>query len=248
MRFTLAALWILIGSAINGGLYWVFLNTPESTVWTLAASAVLAFVMMMLDGLTVTGAIAILGNGMSRSSLMRAVRAIPSIIPASAIVLVIWWLTLRAETWVTLRNGQINAWFIAQFGWADVSWLFRSVHYLAMWLRWVVAFMLALSLMSGFVAVGARALAQAAWLRRALHPRALIFASLVFIVLIALPWKYVVPFRPASLPATSVEMVFIAGKLLLTAVLFAVAVTLMIREAGGAVPPPPDPREAAQVA
>ena len=248
MRLLLATIWVLIGCAINGGLYWVFLNTPESTVWTLGASAVLAVIITMLDGFTITGATSILSNGLSSSGLRRAVRAIPSVIPASIIVLLTWWLTLRAETWMTMREGQVSAWFIARFGWADVTWLFRGVHYVALWFRWVVSFMLALSLMSGFVTSGARALAQGAWLRRALHPRALLLASLYFIVLIALPWKYVVPWRPAGLPPTSVEFAFIAAKLSLAAILFAFAVVMMIREASGQTPPPRDLHEAEQAA
>lgn len=237
MRFLLATLWVLIGCAINGTLYWVFLNTPESTVWTLAASAILGLIMTVLDGFTVTGAVTILANGVSRAAIVRAIRAIPSIIPASLIVLLIWWITVRGEAWVVMREGQINAWFIARFGWADVTWIYRAVHYFGMWLRWVVSFMLALSLMAGFVSVGARAMARFAWVRRALHPRALLLGSLYFIVLIALPWKYLVPWRPAGLPPTSAEFVFIAAKLSFAAMLFAIAVTLMIREASGTVPP-----------
>lgn len=248
MRFAIATLWILIGAALTGGVYWTFLMTPESTVWTLIGSAILAILVLMLAGFTITGAVAILGNGLSRTTIARAVRSIPAILPALLIVLIVWWITLRGETWVGMRSGQINAWFIAQFGWDDVSWLFRTVRYTAMWFRWIVASMLALSLMTGIVIAGTRAMAQGAWLRRALRPRALVFSTLISVGLIALPWKYVVPWRPASLPPTSIEMAFITVKLSITAVLFAIAIALIIREASGTVPPPRDPQEAAQAA
>lgn len=248
MRLILATLWILIGSATSAGLYWLFLSTPESTVWALSASALLSIVALALAGFTITGTIAVWGNGVSRVGVQRAIRSIPSILPALIIVVVTWFLTMQAEVWVTMRSGQINAWFIAQFGWADVSWLFRSIRYAAMWLRWVFASVLALSLMSGFVAVGARAMIESAWLRRALQPRSLLLSTLLFLVLIALPWKYIVPWRPPTLPATSVEMIFIAVKLSLTALMAAVAVALIIREASGAVSPPRDPNAAAQAA
>ncbi len=39
MRLALATVWILIGSALTAGVYWIFLITPESTVWSLLASA-----------------------------------------------------------------------------------------------------------------------------------------------------------------------------------------------------------------
>ena len=39
MRLLLATGTLLIGAALAGGAYWTFLTTPESTVFTLAASA-----------------------------------------------------------------------------------------------------------------------------------------------------------------------------------------------------------------
>jgi hypothetical protein len=102
--------------------------------------------------------------------------------------------------------------------------------------------------MSGFMAIGARALAQAAWLRRALRPWALLVTTVAFVVLAAVPWNYLVPWRPASLPATAAEMAFIVTKLSVTAVMFAVAAALLIREASGAAPAAVDPVEAAHAA
>jgi hypothetical protein len=248
MRLVITALWILLGSAISAALYWQFLITPESTVLALITSGLLAIIVLMLIALTITGAIAIWANGLSRSALTRAARSMPSILPAAVIVLLVWWMTLRVETWVGMYSGQISAWFIATLGWSDISWLFRAIRYTAMWLRWIIASMLALSLMAGFVAVGARAMTQAAWLRRALRPRSLVLCTLLFIVLIALPWKYIVPWRPHTLPATAIELAFITLKLSTAAVMAAVAVALIIREASGETPPPRDPREAAQAA
>ena len=47
MRLALVTLWMLIGGAIAGGVYWLFLTTPESTVWTLIASASLALIAIV---------------------------------------------------------------------------------------------------------------------------------------------------------------------------------------------------------
>lgn len=248
MRLALVASWILIAGSVSGGVYWVFLNTPESTVWTLIASALLALGFIAATGLTVAGAIAIWSNGVTRSALTRALRSIPAIIPAMAIVAIGWWMTTRVEAWVAMRSGQISAWFIAQFGWGDVAWLFRTVTYGVLWLQWVVAPLLAVSLMNGVMAIGGRAVIHVAWLRRALRPRAVLVATFWFVVLIAIPWRYVVPWRPASLPPTTVELAFIVGKLSLSAILFAIGAALFIRQAIGNLPPSGDPKEFAQAA
>ena len=60
MRLALATLWILAGAALTAGAYWAFLITPESTVWALSASAVLALIALALVGLTAGGAICLL--------------------------------------------------------------------------------------------------------------------------------------------------------------------------------------------
>ena len=231
MKFLLATLWVLLGAALTAGVYWGFLITPESTIWTLMLSAVLAIVALAMAGLTANGALAILSGGVSAAGMTRALRAVPAVVPAALIVLLIWWITARGETWIAMRNGQISAWFIARFGWNDISWLFTTIRYIAQWLRWVVAALLVLSLLAAVVTSGWRALAQFAWVRRALHPRAVIVATLLFVVLIALPWIYLVPWRPKGLPASSVEFAFIVAKLSLSAILVAIGTALIAREA-----------------
>ena len=248
MRLGLATLWILLWAAATAGVYWGFLNTPESTVGALALSAVLALIALALAGLTATGAIAITSGGASLGNLKRAARAVPTVVPAAAIVLVLWWIAGGIDNWMALNSGPINAWFIARFGWDDVSWLFTGVGYVAMWLRWVVAALLAVSLMAGIVATGWRAIAQAAWIRRALSLRALATATLWFTAFIVLPWLYLVPWRPAGLPATSVEMVFIVGKLAAAALLMALGAALIVHEAIRIRPSPPDPLATAAAA
>lgn len=231
MRLVLAASWILVGAALTAGAYWVFLITPESTIWSLMVSALVAFVTLALVGFTSSGAILLWWQGASIAGVKRAWQSIPGVIPAALIVLVIWWLANRAEVWVAMRSGQISAWFIARFGWSDVSWLLTGLGYVADWFRWVMAGLLAVSLMAGFVAIGWPGLAQAAWLRRALHPRAVLVATVWFVGLIALPWMYLVPWRPQNLPPTSIEFAFMVAKLSISAVLFAVGAALMVFEA-----------------
>jgi hypothetical protein len=246
MRLALATIWILAGSALTAGVYWAFLITPESTIWTLMASAALAFIALGLVGLTASGAIAMWWHGASAASLRSAATSIPGVVPAALIVLLVWWLANGAETWVATRSGQINAWFIARFGWDDMSWLFATVGYVADWFRWVFAALLALSLMAGFVAIGWRSLTQAAWFRRALRPRAIAAATFWFGGLIALPWIYLVPWRPASLPPTSIEFAFIVAKLSLAGILFAIGAAMVTYEASRSPISPSDPGTATE--
>lgn len=231
MRLLLTTFWLIAGTALTGGAYWLFLNMPESSALALIASAVLAIVTVFLIAVTINVAIEISTRGLSLTGFAHAVRSVLSVIPAALIVLLVWWLTTTAESWVAMRSGQINAVFIARFGWANIAWLFAAIGYGAIWLRWVIAALLAVSLMGGMLSFGWAALGQSAWLRRALHPRAVAISTVAFIVLIALPWTFLVPWRPRNLPATSVEIVFIGAKLSLSALLAAIGATLIVREA-----------------
>ncbi|MDP2054763.1 MAG: hypothetical protein Q8L75_14085, partial [Acidobacteriota bacterium] len=170
-------------------------------------------------------------HGVSSSLFRAAAAGVPASIPAALIAGLIWWLAGAATDRVTIYSGPITAWFIAAFGWDDVSWLFTGISWLAMWLKWVVAPMLALALMAGILTSGWRELAGATWLRRALAPVPLVTATLLFVVLVAAPWIYLAPWRPGGLPATSVELAFVIGKLAVTALLMAVGVALIIRQA-----------------
>jgi hypothetical protein len=231
MRVALAAAWLLAGGAITGGIYWGFLNTPESTIWTLSLSAVLVSLAVLSSGVTANGAIALLTHGPSGAALRHAVRWLPAILPAAIVESLVWWIAGGTDTWVALRRGEISAWFIARLGWDDVSWLFTAVGWFTTWLRWVVCALLSLSLIAGIMTVGWPAVAQAAWIRRALSPRTLLFATLWFVALVLLPWMYLVPWRPAWVPPTTAELVFIVVKLSAAAAIIAVGAALMIREA-----------------
>lgn len=229
MRLALATLWILIGSAITAGIYWLFLITPESTVWALIASAFLVLAALLMAGFTASGAIVMWSDGPSLAGIRRAVRAIPAAIPAALMVWGMGWLATRAQRGISMRSGTINAWFIAQFGWDDVSWLFSTIGYVILWFRWVLPAALAFSLIAGVVSTGWPALGGGAWLRRALRPRTLAVVTFWAVVLIALPWAYLVPWRPKQLPASSIEFAFIVAKLSLSAIVLAIGAALIVR-------------------
>jgi hypothetical protein len=242
MRLLLATVSIRAGGALTAATYWGFLNTPESTVPALLLSAVLALLALLLLSMTINAAIAAWSAGWSLPGLRRTLPHVTSIVPAMLVVLLLWWIAGRIDTWVALRTGGINAWFIARFGWDDVSWLFAAVRYFTTWLRWVLGGLLAVSLMAGIAATGWRALAVPAWLLRALRPRTLAVATAWFAILIVLPWVYLVPWRPEWIPPTGAELTFIVSKLSVSAVLIATGVALMIHEAVRMPVAPTDPQ------
>jgi hypothetical protein len=231
MRLVLVTAWTLIGAAVTGGAYWGFLTTPESSVPALIAQALFILVSFGLLSLTINGAIALWVHGPSAPALKRSIARLPAIVPALLVFALFWWAASRLDTWVTLRSGGINAWFIASFGWDDVSWLFTALRWFSTWLRWVVGGVLAISLMAGMAVIGWRAAVGWQWLRRGVRPRTLIAATLWFAALIAVPWIYLVPWRPDWVPPTGAELAFIAGKLSIAAILMAAGVALMIYEA-----------------
>ncbi len=231
MRLVSVTLWILVGAALTGGVYWSFLITPESTIGTLAASALLIVAVAFLAALTLSGAIVGWRHGLSTSHLRAASAGVPAGIPAAIVAAVVWWLVGSATDRVTMDSGPITAWFIASFGWDDVSWLFTGVTWLAAWLKWVVAPMLALSLMASLLSEGWHKPTDIRWVTRALAPLSLAIATVAFGVLVAAPWVYLTPWRPEGLPATSLELAFIIAKLSVTALLMASGVALFVRQA-----------------
>jgi hypothetical protein len=107
-----------------------------------------------------------------------------------------------------------------------MSWLFTAIRYGAGWLRWVIAALLAIWLMATLVH----------GFKFRLSARRVALASLWFAVLIALPWAYLVPWRPSWLPATSAEIAFTVVKLSIAALLLAAGAALVIREGSPRTP------------
>jgi len=231
MRLVTVTLWILVGAALTGGAYWSFLITPESTIWMLLVSALLLLTASVVAGLTLGGAIIGWREGVSTALLRTAVATVPAVIPAALLVGAVWWLTGAVTDRITINSGPINAWFIATLGWDDVAWLFTGIGWLASWLKWVVAPLLGLAMMGRIIRGGWHELAGVTWLRHGLAPANLAAATLCFAAFVAVPWIYLAPWRPASLPATTIELVFIITKLSVTAVLMATGAALIVRQA-----------------
>lgn len=109
-RLAGATLWILVGGAVVGGVYWAFLNTPESSAGSLLLSALLAAVALALAGFTLNGAIATWDRGPWPVASRGAAANAAGVLPALAIVVAVWWIAGRSTGWISAHSGEINAW------------------------------------------------------------------------------------------------------------------------------------------
>jgi hypothetical protein len=223
------------GAMVSGALYWGLLNTPESTVWMLALSVVLAAMFAVVTALTI-GVVLLAWSGQTWSPALvaRAARGLPACVPPVLLVALAWWLVLRGTAWVDAHSGEISAWFIARFGWSDVRWLFATVGWIAWWVQWVLAPFAALVWWRSILVGGWRP--TGALVREALRPAGVLVATAIVLVLVWAPWTQLVPWRPRSVAPGSMELVFVAVKLGLVALLSATGCSLVARTAATAPP------------
>lgn len=215
--------WLVLGQAAVGALYWVFLNTPESNALMLAASALLVGAMTLAAGIAVGAAI----RTSASADLARAVQGAPWIVVAAVPLAAVWWGVGRADQWIAAHSGEIAAWFIATMGLSDVSWLMRGLAWLSLWLRAIVAPLLAVSLFAALLGVGRFALGRTGWIRQALRWRTLVAATIAYALLIALPMRAAY-WRPTGLPPTWVEPALAGVRLLVIGLVASVGAALIV--------------------
>ena len=226
---------MLGGAMVSGALYWGLLNTPESTVWMLALSVVLIAMFTVVTALTIgVVLLAWSGQAWSPALVVRAARGLPACVPPVLLVALAWWLVLLGTAWVDAHSGEISAWFIARFGWSDVQWLFATLAWVAWWLQWVLAPFAALVWWRSMLVGGWRP--TGALVREALRPAGVLVATAIVLVLVWVPWTQLVPWRPRSVTPGSMELVFVAVKLGVVALLSAIGWSLVARTAANAPP------------
>jgi hypothetical protein len=236
VRVALIAAWLIVGQAVIGALYWIFLTTPESNTAMLLLSAALVLVMVLVAGVTLGSAILISAS----RSISRAVWGAPWIIVSVLPAIVLWWLVTVADRWIAAHSGEIAAWFIATLGWADVSWLMRGLDYLSLWLRAVVAPLLSLSLFAALLFRGRATLGELRWVGRAVRPTTLVVSTLAFVLFIALPLQAAY-WQPQGLPPTWVEPAAAGVRLFFITLLATIGWSIMIAmvaDRRAAEPPP----------
>jgi hypothetical protein len=231
------AAWLALAAPTLAGLYWLFLNTPESNALTLALSAALMLAIIIAGAIAVNTSVLLAAGGGWASSIRAAMRGIPWFVVAAIPVVVTWIVITRADSWILRHNGELSAWFIARFGWADISLLFQAATWLSRWIRWVAVPVAALCLLAALLQRGSGALSRTVWLRHAWHWRTLVLASIVFIVFLALPWR-LTAWRP-ELPATWVQPAVAGLRLATVFVLGLMGCSLLVTLAIPARPTPP---------
>jgi len=219
-RFLSTVVWLAVGHAALGVVFWVFLQVPESNVLMLAASLLLVMAMIFVLGCVEAFGVA---RAQSEKRLLaaagRAARRAPLVVLPLAGFAIIFWLTGVAGNWLTGHAGEIDAWIIATTGWTRTAGLHAALGWLLAFVCFGIGISLAVSLFAALVVDGPQAAGRSAWLRRGFGWRQLVVTALAVLVGIWLPWKAVY-WRPTSLPPTWVEPAFAAAKL---AVLFLIA-------------------------
>lgn len=229
MAIALTVAWLLAGAGLAAGAFWGLLVTPESSVPSLLLSAVLVLALLAIVGVTINGAVLASLQGWSARVVAAAIRHLPMAILPLLLVAAAWWIAGRAQGWVDAHAGEISAWFIATLGWSDVTPLFTTVQWMTAWARWVAAPFVAIAWLAHLLGSGWQP--SRSLLARALGPTRLALATLVAAALVWAPWRYVVPWKPRGLPPTAVEVVFVATKLGVVALVAATGVALIVRVA-----------------
>lgn len=235
-RLAFSTAWILAGAAAFAAALWAFLNTPESTVFTLALSLLLVLVMYGVMALTWSGALIGWANGWSGATARRSLAGLSRFLLPLLVASLAWWLVGRGLAWITAHAGEISAWFIATLDWADVRWLLSGVSYAGEWVRWLAIPFAALVWLGHLLSRGWQPLFDRACLTHAFSPLRLVLATLVAGATIDAPLRYGVYWVPQGLPATWVEPAFAAAKFggmtLIGAIGASLITRLAVREQG----------------
>jgi hypothetical protein len=232
--FAATTLWVLAGAAIAAGLSWAFLNTPESTVWTLALSGLFVLALLAAAALTLNAALLSWERGWSWAVVRRAAAGVVPFVLCLLLVLASWWLFGRARDWLGARSGEIGAWFIARVDWSDVRPLTGAAQAVCDWMRMVVVPMAALAWLAAALRDGWPAFVSPVAARRSLAPHRLLAATAVSGACLWAPWTYLTLWVPRGLPPTWVEPAVAVLKFGAMAALGAVGVSLLTRLAASA--------------
>lgn len=234
-RLAAITLWLLTGHAVGLAAFWGLLQVPESSIWTLALSALLVVALAGLALAVHAGAMTAWDDRVPVArGLLAGVRHAGGCLLAAALFGLIWWLTGALLDWHTRMAGQIDAAYIARAGRGNTAWIHTTIIWLVAVLRWSVGLTISITLLGTMVAGGIRHATTVTWLKAATEPRRWLTITACFALLVALPWA-AVDWRPAKV-SLGLEPWFVAAKLALIATLAAAGWALALR--AGRVDPP----------
>jgi hypothetical protein len=225
----LSTAWMLLGAALFAALFWAFLNTPESTMVMLALSALLVVAMYAVLSVTWSGALIGWQRGWSSGVGLRSAAGVLPFLPAGLFLAGVWWLVGRALGWIDGHSGELLAWLMVTLGWTDARPLLQAVHYIAEWLRVVVAPFAALAWLGDVLTGGWHPAVASTSLRRAFAPTRLALVTVVAGVFVLAPLYFGIYWVPGGLPPTWVEPVFAVAKMSVIALVGAIGCSLIAR-------------------
>ena len=212
-RVAKTTLWLLLGHTLLATVYWGLLNVPESNVLMLAASALLALVVVAGAAVVQGVAVRSLAAGSApRSARTLVATGVPAFIASMAVWLACSWIAGWIGAWHSAHAGEIDAWLIAHGDWTRTAWLHRGIELALGFLRYVVGVSLAVGLFVTWVMGGLSEALRPRRFAAALNWKRLLVVTIAVVGLMWLPWQ-AVSWRPGSLPATFVEPLFATIKL-----------------------------------
>jgi len=230
----LSVAWTLSGAALGAALFWAFLNTPESTIFTLGVSLILMIAMAAVTGATTTGVMAGWAGRWQQPIWRGAITGVPAFLPPAILVVVAWWIVGRGLAWLAAHDGEISAWFIATLDWSDVRPLLTGTRLALEWVRGILVPFAALVWLGHLLAHGWHPLLDRASLVRALSPWRLAAVTAIAVATIWAPLTYATYWTPRGLPPTWVEPAVAIVKFSAMALLAAIGLSLITRLAAPA--------------
>jgi hypothetical protein len=233
-RLVKTALWLLVGHALLGGVYWGLLNVPESNVAMLAISAFLSLLLFVGAAVVQATAVRIVAPAVSPRSIAALAASVPAFVIAAVIWLAFSWLAGWLGARHTEHAGEIDAWLIAHGDWTRTAWLHRGIEVVIWILRYVIGVSLAVGFFVTWVLDGVGEAIRPRRFVAALGWKRLLFTAAAIVVLVWLPWR-VAYWRPPMSP-TFVQPLFAAVKLGLIALIAHIGWALVLWSAVSRVP------------
>jgi hypothetical protein len=232
------ALWIGVVDALAGAALAGFLYTPESNVLMLAASALLvllAGVLLVLS--SASAAHGLVHHRAPWASLGAAARRLPVLLFVLVVLGVICGSAGWFERWWMANAGQVDAAAIAAGDITRTGWVHTAVHWIVVLIQWVLVPAWLASALAWAAGYETRDVLTLKWLTAGLHWRLVLVALAAVAIGVWLPWRWVY-WRPKTLPASTLEVVFVGVKLLVIYALSQVGWAFTLYTAAQAVPTP----------